>query len=215
MEAIKRRSRQPTVADFSPDERVATTGHLRAAGGLAAAQGRRRYGAFQDPAFRGVRVLLGLFRDGLAPALSNTEIANLYQEFARGTIAMYITGPWHIGEFTHRLPPDMQDTWATAPLPGMAGPGVSIAGGSSLVVFKRLAAPDGGVGADRVPLAPGRPAPLLSISPVISPRERMRGRTPRSPAIATRPRSRAAPARRPTPKVPEWEQIATQDHRAR
>ena len=29
----------------------------------------------------------------------NTQIANVYQEFARGYFAMYITGPWNIGEF--------------------------------------------------------------------------------------------------------------------
>jgi multiple sugar transport system substrate-binding protein len=49
---------------------------------------------------------------------------------------MYITGPWNIGEFLRRLPPELQDRWATAPLPGPDGPGVSMAGGASLVVFR-------------------------------------------------------------------------------
>ena len=49
----------------------------------------------------------------------------------------YITGPWNIGEFRRRLPPSMQSLWATAPLPGPDGPGLSTAGGSSLVLFKR------------------------------------------------------------------------------
>lgn len=96
-------------------------------------------GAFSDSAFRaGFEFYLGLFRDGLAPSVSNQEIANLYQEFERGTFAMYITGPWNVGEFRRRLPAAMQDDWATAPLPGPHGAasGVSIAGGSSLVLFR-------------------------------------------------------------------------------
>lgn len=98
-----------------------------------------RYGAFTEPAFRrGFDFYVSLFREGLAPALSNTQVANLYQDFAAGTFAMYITGPWNIGEFRNRLPADLQDRWATAPLPGPTGTesGTSIAGGSSLVVWR-------------------------------------------------------------------------------
>ncbi len=51
---------------------------------------------------------------------------------------MIVTGPWNLGEFRRRLPAELQDAWATAPLPGPdgAGLGVSLAGGSSLVVFR-------------------------------------------------------------------------------
>ncbi|HEV8600736.1 MAG TPA: sugar ABC transporter substrate-binding protein [Gemmatimonadales bacterium] len=97
------------------------------------------YGTFRQPAFaRAFDFLLSLYRDGLAPSVNNNEIANLYQEFARGTFAMYITGPWNLGEFRRRLPPELQHAWATAPLPGPTGAesGVSLAGGSSLVVFR-------------------------------------------------------------------------------
>jgi len=103
-----------------------------------------RYGAFEEPAFRGAyEFYIGLFRDGLAPVAGNNDIANPYQEFARGTFAMWITGPWNIGEFERRLPPAMQNSWATAPLPGPTGApsGVSNAGGSSLVMFKGTAHP--------------------------------------------------------------------------
>ncbi len=100
-------------------------------------------GAFSGPEFsRAFAFYLGLFRDGLAPPVANNEVANLYQEFARGAFAMYITGPWNLGEFSSRLPPELQDAWATAPLPAPEGapddgqPGVSLAGGSSLVVFR-------------------------------------------------------------------------------
>ncbi|HEV8148706.1 MAG TPA: sugar ABC transporter substrate-binding protein [Gemmatimonadales bacterium] len=97
------------------------------------------HGAFRQPEFaRAFDFLLSLYRDRLAPSVNSNEIANLYQEFARGTFAMYITGPWNLGEFRRRLPPALQHAWATAPLPGPSGAasGVSLAGGSSLVVFR-------------------------------------------------------------------------------
>ena len=97
------------------------------------------YGSFRQPAFaRAFDFLLTLYRDSLAPPVRGSEIANLYQEFGRGTFAMYITGPWNLGEFRRRLPADLQDAWGTAPLPGPEGAssGVSLAGGSSLVLFR-------------------------------------------------------------------------------
>ena len=95
--------------------------------------------AFRDSAFRtGFDFYLGLFREGLAPPVTGNEIANVYQEFSRGYVTMWITGPWNLGEFRRRLPPEQQDSWATAPLPGPDGAasGVSQAGGSSLVMFR-------------------------------------------------------------------------------
>src|SRR2546427_12297773 len=51
---------------------------------------------------------------------------------------MWITGPWNVGEFRRRLPADFQDKWGIAPMPGPDGAasGISLAGGSSLVVFR-------------------------------------------------------------------------------
>ncbi|HEX5855218.1 MAG TPA: sugar ABC transporter substrate-binding protein [Thermoanaerobaculia bacterium] len=98
--------------------------------------------AFRSSAFREAATFyVSLFREGLAPALANTQIANVYQQFAAGDFAMYITGPWNLGEFRHRLPASLKDAWATAPLPAAedgeaGGPGVSLAGGSSLVLFR-------------------------------------------------------------------------------
>jgi multiple sugar transport system substrate-binding protein len=96
-------------------------------------------GAFREPEFRrAFDFYLGLYRDRLAPAYGNNDVANLYQEFERGTFSMYITGPWNLGEFARRLPDSLQHAWSTAPLPGPTGPesGVSFAGGSSLVLFQ-------------------------------------------------------------------------------
>ncbi|MDB4909095.1 MAG: putative sugar transporter, sugar-binding protein [Gemmatimonadetes bacterium] len=94
--------------------------------------------AFQDAKFRkGFHFYVELFRQGLAPALANTQISNVYQEFAAGRVAMYITGPWNVGEFRKRLPDSLQGKWATAPLPGPDSAGVSLAGGSSLVIMRK------------------------------------------------------------------------------
>jgi multiple sugar transport system substrate-binding protein len=93
-----------------------------------------RYGDFSNPDFRrGFDFYVGLFREGLAPRVSASEISNRHQEFERGNVGMVITGPWEIGEFGTRV---KNAPWATAPLPGPDGPGVSLAGGASLVLFR-------------------------------------------------------------------------------
>src|SRR5262249_35594522 len=97
---------------------------------------------FENPAFeQAFGFFLGLFRDRLAPPVTNNEIANVYQEFERGTFAMYITRPWNVGECGNRLAPENQSKWTTAPLPGPSGAasGVSLAGGSSLVLSRASA----------------------------------------------------------------------------
>lgn len=138
MLAIKRTAGPGQYAIFLPMNEwppMAILG-LQAGSPLVTEQG---FGAFRDTAFaHAFDFLVSLYRDGLAAPISNNEIANLYQEFARGTFAMYISGPWNLGEFRRRLPADRKDDWGTAPLPGPTGPesGVSLAGGSSLVVFR-------------------------------------------------------------------------------
>ncbi|MGQ0641125.1 MAG: sugar ABC transporter substrate-binding protein [Gemmatimonadaceae bacterium] len=108
---------------------------MQAGSSLLDAAGER--GAFRDATFRrGFEFYVSLFAEGLAPVVSASEISNRYQEFERGNIAMMITGPWEIGEFTRRLSPATQDKWDTAPLPGPDGPGLSMAGGASLVLFR-------------------------------------------------------------------------------
>lgn len=105
-------------------------------------EGGRR-GNFSSPGFRkALSFYLQMFERGYAPGLTNNQVANVVQEFGRGTFAFYISGPWSIGEFKRRLPAELQDQWATAPLPGPItgqGSGASVAGGASLVMFKRSA----------------------------------------------------------------------------
>jgi len=170
-------------------------------------------GAFTADAFRrAFDFYVGLFRDGLAPPIDINEIANVYQEFARGYFAMYITGPWNLGEFRRRLPPELQTAWATAPLPGpdQATPGVSLAGGASLVMFQRT---------ERKELA------WRLIEFLARPEQQVRffeltGDLPahreawQDPVLAGDVHARAFGEQLQrvvsTPKIPEWEQIATQ-----
>jgi len=97
-----------------------------------------RFGNFESAGFRRA---LGFYREmfarGWAPPVANTQISNFWDEFGRGYYSFYISGPWNIGEFKRRLPPEEQGSWMTAPMPGPDGPGASLAGGSSLVIFRR------------------------------------------------------------------------------
>ena len=170
-------------------------------------------GAFSQPQFADAfNFYVSLFNDGFAPRVSNAQIANLYQQFAQGDFTMYISGPWIVGEFRRRLPPEMQDKWATAPLPAhdaIEPTGISMAGGGSLVVFR----------ASKHKAAARKLIEFLS-----EPQQQVRfyeltGDLParrsawNSPVLAN---DAAFAAFRiqfervaPLPKVPEWEQIAT------
>jgi multiple sugar transport system substrate-binding protein len=97
-----------------------------------------RFGDFNGAQFTSAfEFLMKFYREKLAP-VGVTQVTNIYQGIAEGFFAMYITGPWNIGEFRKRLPVELQGEWMTAPLPGPDAntPGVSLAGGSSLVLFK-------------------------------------------------------------------------------
>lgn len=101
---------------------------------------------FHDPRFlEAFDFYLEFFRRGFAPVISGSQIANLYQQFGEGEFAMFITGPWNVGEMRRRLPEDLQSSWTTAPMPAPDGepyPGASLAGGSSLVLFRNSENPD-------------------------------------------------------------------------
>ncbi|MGH7600884.1 MAG: sugar ABC transporter substrate-binding protein [bacterium] len=98
-----------------------------------------RFGDFSGAQFTSAfEFVMKFYRDKLAP-VGVTQVTNIYQGFAEGFFAMYITGPWNIGEFQRRLPAELQGEWMTAPMPGPDAntPGVSLAGGSSLVLFRK------------------------------------------------------------------------------
>lgn len=94
--------------------------------------------AFTDSLFiQAFEFLSKFYYEKLSPS-NITEVTNVYQAFEEDYIAMYITGPWNISEFKKRLSPEFQNKWSTAPLPSPDSiyPGVSIAGGASLVINK-------------------------------------------------------------------------------
>jgi multiple sugar transport system substrate-binding protein len=98
---------------------------------------RGRYGNFESADFRhALEFYYSMFQRGLAPRMTNTQISNVWDEFGHGLFSFYMSGPWNIAEFRKRLPPELADAWMTAPMPGPNGPGVSSAGGASLVIFK-------------------------------------------------------------------------------
>jgi len=170
-------------------------------------------GAFQQKPFaEAFDFYIDMFRKGYAPEVSNTQIANLYQQFAQGDFAMYITGPWNVGEFKKRLPADMQDKWATAPLPARDASmptGVSMAGGSSLVIFHASAHK---AAAQKLIEYLSEPVQQITFYEKTGDLPARRSAWA-SPALAA---DTHFPAFRqqlehvePLPKVPEWEQIAT------
>jgi multiple sugar transport system substrate-binding protein len=172
--------------------------------------GGRRRGAFAGDRFReAFEWYVDLYRDSLAPVVTSNEVSNLFQEFARGNIAMYITGPWNIGEFSRRLPEEVQDDWATAPLPGPDGPGVSMAGGSSLVMFRGTEHPEA---AWRLMAFLSRPEVQLRFYELTGDLPSARPAW-EAPVLADNPYAAAFREQLgrvvPLPKVPEWENIAT------
>ncbi|MFN5746278.1 MAG: sugar ABC transporter substrate-binding protein [Methylococcaceae bacterium] len=172
-----------------------------------------RHGHFQGQGFHDAFTFyLDLFRQGYAPALAEAQIANLYREFSRGYFALYITGPWNIGEFERRLPPEMADHWDTAVLPSPhdqdSRPGLSLAGGASLGLVRS---------------SQHKAAALRWIEYLAQPAQqatfyRLTGDLPARQSAWTLPELVTAPhvaAFRQqlahvaaTPKIPEWERIA-------
>lgn len=170
-----------------------------------------RYGDFSGAAFRrAFTFYVDLFREELAPTLATTMISNVYQEFGRGLFAMYLTGPWNIGEFGRRVPEERQDDWMTAPMPGPDGPasGVSMAGGASLAVFRASRHKDEAWRFVEYLSAPEQQVHFYRLTGNLPPRERAW----QDPVLATNAYADAfhTQLRRavPLPRVPEWERIS-------
>lgn len=171
-----------------------------------------RFGNFRSSEVRAAFAwYLDLFARGLAPRASASTSGNVYQDFARGVFVFYVTGPWNLGEMTKRLPAELEGSWDTAPMPApRAGePGVSLAGGASLVVSAKSARKDDAWRLIEFLAAAERQVALNAVT----------GDLPASRAawaragLADAPRTRAfytqLQSLRTTPKIPEWEQIAS------
>jgi len=170
-----------------------------------------RWGNFRSAGFRrALAFYLEMFRRGWAPVADNVAISNLWTDFGRGRFVFFVSGPWNIGELTRRLPADQQQAWATAPLPGPDGPGASIAGGSSLVVFRR----------SRHQAEAWRLIEFLSQPAVQRRFHALTGDLPprrttwQDPALMADAHARAFREQlervKPAPRVPEWERIAAE-----
>lgn len=170
-----------------------------------------RFGNFRGPGFRrALRFYVDMFQGGLAPRVTNLQVSNVWHEFARGYFAFYISGPWQIGEFKRRLPARLQDSWMTAPLPGPDGPGASVAGGASLVVFERSRHKEAAWQLIEYLSRPEVQRKFYGLTGNLPPR-----RTSwEDPALAGDVHAAAFREQLervvPTPKVPEWERIATE-----
>ncbi|GJM44116.1 MAG: sugar ABC transporter substrate-binding protein [Gemmatimonadota bacterium] len=168
-------------------------------------------GAFSENAFRrAMDFYLDLYTSALAPPARNNDIANLYQDFASGYFSMYITGPWNLGEFRRRIPENLQDAWGTAPLPGpdSHASGLSLAGGSSLVLFRKSPNKEAGWRLLEFLSQPDQQARFYRLTGDLP----ARIEAWQDSVLAQDPQVRAfyEQLRRvaPTPKIPEWEQIA-------
>ncbi|HEY0671296.1 MAG TPA: sugar ABC transporter substrate-binding protein [Longimicrobiales bacterium] len=139
MQAIKRNVGPDRYPIYLPTNEWAQPVIFGQQNGAALLRDGNNYGAFASPEFsEAFEFYVNMFRAGLAPAQGLYDVANPFQEFARGYFAMWITGPWNMGEMKRRLPPEMQGKWATSPMPGPDGAasGLSTAGGASLVLFR-------------------------------------------------------------------------------
>jgi multiple sugar transport system substrate-binding protein len=170
-----------------------------------------RFGNFRSDAFRqAFRFYLDIFRRGYAPAVSEAQVANLYQEFANGYFVMYVTGPWNIGEFERRLPKALQDRWTTAPMPAPDGnyPGVSLAGGASLAIARSSGHKDQAWKLIEFLSEPEQQLAFYRLTGDLPPRRS----TWQHPDLATAARAQAFKTQLErvvsTPKIPEWERIA-------
>ncbi len=97
------------------------------------------YGNFSSRKFkRAFSYLMKFYYNKLAP-VGFSEVNNVYQAMAQGYFAMYISGPWNVKEMKEWMKGKLKNEWMTSPLPApdSAGIGLSLPGGSSLVINKK------------------------------------------------------------------------------
>ncbi|HKR64547.1 MAG TPA: extracellular solute-binding protein, partial [Thermoanaerobaculia bacterium] len=71
---------------------------------------------FEDPRFtQAFAFYIDIYKRGLAPPMGASQVTNLYQQFGAGEFAMFISGPWDVGNLRERLPKELDSKWNTAP----------------------------------------------------------------------------------------------------
>ena len=170
-----------------------------------------RYGNFESPGFtRALTFYAEMFRRGYAPPATSADVSNVWNEFGRGYFTFYISGPWNIGEFERRLPKDLQSSWMTAPLPGPDGPGASIAGGSSLVLFRGARNKTAAWQLIEYLSQPSIQRRFHELTGDLPPRRSAWAEGALADDVYARAFREQLERVKPTPKIPEWERIANE-----
>lgn len=170
-----------------------------------------RYGNFRSAGFKqSLGFYKEMFDQQWAPVVTNNQISNVWDEFGKGFYSFYISGPWNIAKFKERLPAAQQKDWMTMPLPGPNGPGASLANGTSFVVFKDSPNKDAAWTLIAWLSSPAVQTEFHALTGDLPPR-----RSPwLTPALADDSYAKAFREQLEravsTPKVPEWERIATE-----
>ena len=148
-----------------------------------------------------------MFEQDWAPKMSETQISNVWDEFFNGFYAFYISGPWNIREFRKLEPAALKGQWGTMPLPGPDGPGAGIAGGTSLVIFRKSQQKDAAWKLIEFLSRPQTQARFHALIGDMPPRRS----TWEYPSLANDPLAHAFRDQlervKPAPKVLEWERI--------
>ncbi|MEZ4363151.1 MAG: sugar ABC transporter substrate-binding protein [Kofleriaceae bacterium] len=211
MQAIKRQVGPERYAILLPVNEFEQLLTLALSAGEPLLRDGDRYGNFRGAGFRrALTFYLDLFRRELAPVATETQISNVWAELDRGYFTFMFHGPWSIGEFQRRLPAARQRVWMTAPMPGPTGPGAGIAGGSSLVVFRRARHPELAWQLVEFLSRPSSQRRFHALTGDLPPRRA----SWRDAALAADPhvhafRDQLERVRR-APPVPEWERIMTE-----
>jgi len=123
-----------------------------------------RYGDFRSPASTARSTSTWISSGAASRPARGAAVANVYQDFAAGFFALYMSGPWNIGEFRQRLPRHGRPLGhGTLPAPdgGYRGSRWPAARASPCPA---LAAPGRRLAADRIPLRAGPAGPLYRLT---------------------------------------------------
>jgi multiple sugar transport system substrate-binding protein len=217
LDALKRLGGPHRYAILLPYDEWQTPVILALQRGARLLRGDGEWGDFQAPAFRDAFAFyLDFFRRDLAPADAAGQLANLYQDFAAGFFSVFVTGPWNLGELSARLPAELRDSWATAPMPSdePGAVGMSIAGGASLAVAAGTPHADAAWALVAFLTAAEQQLAFYRLSGDLPARPSawLAGRLADEPHVGAfwRQLQRVEPP----PRVPEWERIAAAISRA-
>jgi len=170
-----------------------------------------RFGNFRSAGFaRALTMYASMFRNGYAPPASSSDLSNLWNEFGRGRFVFFVSGPWNIGELQRRLPPGLQQAWTTAPLPGPDGPGASIAGGSSLVMFHHARVKPAAWQLIEYLSQPDVQRRFHALTGDLPPRRTAWRDSPLAVDVYAGAFREQLERVKPTPGIPEWERIANE-----